>query len=110
MKAWQKTEKRHQKVLGAKPIPRSGGFWSDKGDQRDEYFNYDSKDTKHASYSIKSSVWQKIYEDALKHNRMPVLTLALGTGEDLAIMSLADFTFIKEIFIKSIKNKENNHG
>lgn len=106
MKPWQKTEKKHQEILGAKPVPRSGGFWSNKGDQRDEYFNYDSKDTKAASYILKSSVWQKIYNDALKHNRMPVLTLALGTGEDLVVMSLADFTFIKEQFIKQMKEQD----
>ncbi len=107
MKAWQKTEKRHQEILGAKAVPRSGGFWSNKGDQRDEYFNYDSKDTKAASYSIKSSVWQKIYNDALKHNRMPALILNLGTGEDLVILSLADFVYIKEAFIKSISSNSN---
>lgn len=103
MKSWQKKEKTDAEDFGAKQVVRSGAFWSNKGDIRDEYFNYDSKDTKHASYSIKSKVWQKIYTDALKHNRMPVLSLALGTGEELVILSKADFIFIKEQFIKQMK-------
>lgn len=105
MKPWQKKEKKDAEDFNAKPVIRSGGLWNNKGDIRDEYFNYDSKDTKHASYAIKSKVWQKIYTDALKHNRMPVLSLALGTGEDLVILSKADFMFIKEQFIKQMKEQ-----
>ena len=105
MKDWQRKEKKDAKDFDANLVVRSGGFWSDKGDLRDDYFNYDSKNTKHASYSIKSKVWQKIYTDALKHNRMPVLSLSLGTGEELVIMSKADFVFVKELFVKQLKEK-----
>lgn len=98
MKDWQKKEKKDAKDLNAKLVPRSGGFWSNKGDLRDDYFNYDSKHTKHASYSIKSKVWEKVYNDALKHNRMPALSIELGTGEELIVLSKADFAYLKSEF------------
>ncbi len=98
MKSWQKKEKSDSKLFGAKRTPRSGGFWSNPGDMKDGYFSYDSKDTKHASYTIKADVWDKVYSDALKQKRMPALSVKLGTGQEFVVLSKADFAYIKEMF------------
>lgn len=106
MKAWEKKESSDAKAFGAKKTPRSGGLWFAKGDMKDKYFSYDSKDTKFKSFTITSELWKKIYEDALKANRMPVLSIKLGTGEEIVALSRADFVFIKEFFERGLTTKE----
>jgi hypothetical protein len=100
MQKWQDKEKKDSERLGSRRTPRSGGFWSNKGDHKDQYFLYDSKDTAAKSYILASKTWQKIYSEAIKEKRMPALSIRLGTGEELIVLSLADFTLLKEGYWK----------
>lgn len=98
-KAKQK-EKQDAKDFRAKLQPRSGGFYNMPGDAKSEYFLFDSKDTKHKSYSVTEKVWEKINSEALHQRRMPVLSIRLGNGTDLVVLSKADFVHIKDCFEK----------
>jgi len=96
-KAKQK-EKKDAKDFGAKLQPRSGGFYNMPGDARDQHFLFDSKDTKHKSYSITQEIWEKISHEALHNRRMPVLSIRLGNGEEIVVLSKMDFIYIKDYF------------
>ncbi len=100
MKKWQKAEKKDQKDLCAKGIPRSGGTPMNPGDQKDSVFLYDSKQTDKKSYSITSKVWQKLYSEAILQKRLPALVIHLGTGEELVVLFKADFAWLKEEALK----------
>ena len=93
-------EKQDAKDFKAKLQPRSGGFYNMPGDEKDEHFLFDSKDTKHKSYSITQKVWEKISSEALHSRRMPVLSVRLGNGEEIVVLSKMDFINIKECFEK----------
>lgn len=90
------------KDFGAKLQPRSGGFYNMPGDSKGEKFLFDSKDTKYKSYSITEDVWEKLSSEALHSRRMPVLSIMLGNGQELVIMSKADFSYVREYFERYI--------
>lgn len=98
-KAKQK-EKNDAKDFNAKLQPRSGGFYNMPGDAKSQHFLFDSKDTKHSSYSITEKTWEKISSEALHQRRMPVLSVRLGNGTEIVTLSKADFTYIKDYFEK----------
>lgn len=96
-KAKQK-EKQDAKDFNATLQPRSGGYHNMPGDSKGQHFLFDSKDTKHRSYSITEEVWEKISSEALHQRRMPVLSIKLGNGTEVVALSKADFMYIKEYF------------
>lgn len=102
MKPWEKKEKKDSVLFGAKRTPRSGGLWTSKGDMKDLHFSIDSKDTKHKSFTITHELWKKITDDAYSNKplRTPMLSIKLGTGEELVVLTAADFAYIKEAFEK----------
>ena len=93
-------EKKDGKDFKATLQPRSGGFYNMPGDAKSEYFLFDSKDTKHKSYSITEGVWEKLYSEALHQRRLPVLSIQLGNGTEVVVLSKADFIYIKDCFEK----------
>ncbi len=91
MKPWLKKQKRDAKDFGAKETPRSGGFWGFKGDSVTDYLLIESKKTSKKSFSISETLWQKTYDQALKSGKIPVLSVELGNGTELVIISKEDF-------------------
>lgn len=102
MMPWQKKEKKDAIDFGAKLAPRSGALWGNKGDMKTLEFSFDSKDTKHDSFKITQKLWNKITDDAYKHKpvRTPVLSIQLGSGTELIVLTKADFMYMKELFEK----------
>ena len=98
-KAKQK-ERQDAKDFGAKLQPRSGGYYNMPGDAKNTYFLFDSKDTKHKSYSITEKVWEKINSEALHQRRIPALSIKLGNSQEIVVLSKADFMYIKDCFEK----------
>lgn len=96
-KAWQKKEKRDARQFGARQTIRSGGLWFLPGDLKNESFLFDSKSTKHKSFTVTKAMWNKIYLEALESQRMPCLSIELGDGTELVILDKNDFlTWFKE--------------
>lgn len=100
MKPWQKKEKRDAEFFGAKQTPRSGGLWN-KGDMKTMELSIDSKHTKNKSFSVSHNLWKKITDDAYSHKpiRIPVLSIELGTGEELVVVTKADFHYLTNLEI-----------
>ena len=102
-KQWQKKEDRDGKDFGAIPMPRSGWLWFAKGDRRNDQFLIESKQTKHQSFSITEKLWKKIEREALLSQRLPLFSIELGNGVELAIMDKNDFISLKEVIINRAK-------
>lgn len=73
-------------------------MWNNKGDEKDDNFLYDSKKTDHKRFSITEELWDKVYLDALKQKRMPILSIELGNGQELIVLAKADWAYVKEYF------------
>lgn len=98
MKPWQRKEKKDAKDFGANQTARSGGGWTNKGDMKNDIFSIDSKLTTKLSFTISHKLWEKITLDAYKHKpiRIPMLSIQLGTGEELIVLTKADFLSLQK--------------
>jgi len=97
MKTWQRKETKDSKDFGGRKKPRSGGLWFAPGDVSIDQFLLDDKTTVRKSFSITLNMWKKIYEEALKSQKMPCLSVRLGDGTEVVVLSKDDFlTFFKE--------------
>lgn len=95
MKAWQKKEKKDSKDFGGYVQKGSGNFWGKPGDVKTDVFLIDSKQTDKSSYSISKKTWDKIYEEALFSQRLPLLSLLIQDIE-LVVLDKEDFLKILE--------------
>ena len=91
-KKWQKKEIADSKLFGSRRMPRSGGLWFAKGDSRSETYLIENKTTKHQSYSISTSLWEKLEGEALLSQRIPLLSIQFGDEDtELVIIDKDDF-------------------
>ena len=91
-KAWETKEKKDAKVFNGKRMPRSGGFWSAKGDIKSEKYLIESKQTTKRSFSVSIDLWKKIEREALLSNRIPLLSIEMGKEkQELIVLSCDDF-------------------
>lgn len=98
-KQWQKKESKDAKEFGGRVTPRSGGMWSFPGDVKTDMFLIDSKTTDKKSYSITANVWRKLYSEALKSQRLPLLSVQLVKDNiEVVVLDKNDFiTFLQEL-------------
>ena len=91
-KLWQKKERQDAKDFGARQMPRSGGFWSLKGDSQSDKFLIESKTSKHNRFSVTEKMWNKADREALLSNRMPIISVKFGDENiELVILEKNDF-------------------
>ena len=92
-KQWQKKENKDAEQFGGRVTPRSGGLWSFPGDVKTDMFLIDSKTTDKKSYSVTANTWRKLYSQALKSQRLPLLSVQL-VKEDIEVVVLDKNDFI----------------
>ena len=89
---WQIKEKKDAKDFGARQMPRSGGFWSLKGDSQSDKFLIESKTSKHNRFSVTTKMWKKVNREALLSNRIPIISAMFGDEDiELVILDKSDF-------------------
>jgi len=97
MKPWRKKEIRDAKDFKGKLTPRSGGYFSFPGDVKTDTFLIESKTTNKKSYSITANTWRKLYSQALKSQRLPLLSVQLAKENiEVVILDKNDFITILE--------------
>ena len=96
-KPWQKKEHNDAKDFGGRVTPRSGGAWSFPGDVKTDDFLVDSKTTEHKSFSITRDMWKKVYNEALKSQKLPMLSIQLLNDDiEMVVLDKNDFITILE--------------
>lgn len=75
MKKWIKKEKSDAEEFSGKRTARSGGFWSFAGDVSTDTFLIDSKHTEKKSYTVTGDIWNKIFKEALRARKIPMLSI-----------------------------------
>lgn len=93
MKPWQEKEKKDAELFKGKRTPKSGGFWSFAGDVVTDTFLLDSKTTDKKGFRITDNIWRKLYNEALKARKIPILSIFL-TAKDLELVVLDKNDFI----------------
>lgn len=91
MKNWVRKEKRDAADFGAKRTPRSGGIWSFPGDLKNDKFLIESKKTEKKGFTITNKTWEKVWAEALKSQRMPLLSIELGNAMEIVVLEKGDF-------------------
>lgn len=92
MRKGQRKEEKDAKDFKGRRTPKSGGFWSFQGDVRTENFLIDSKETDKKSFSITEGIWEKLFNEALKARKTPLLSISLTSYDiDLVVMDKDDF-------------------
>ena len=100
MKKWKQKEKKDAKSFGTRPMPRSGGLWFAKGDSRNDKFLIESKHTIHKGFTITGKLWEKLEKEGLLNERIPLLSVELGSGAELVILDKNDFIELSDERIK----------
>jgi len=100
VKPWQKKENKDAESFGGRVTPKSGGFWAFAGDVVTKDFLIDSKVTEKKGFRITGSIWRKVFNEALKSRRIPILSLSLS-NEDIELVVLD-----KNDFISLLKDKK----
>ena len=97
MKAWQKKETKDAEQFGGRRTPKSGGFWSFAGDVVTKDFLIDSKTTDKKSFSITANMWTKLFNEAIKARKLPILSILLINNEtELVVLDKNDFISLLE--------------
>lgn len=90
----QAHEKRLEKQLGGQRTAASGAFWSRKGDVRTDDLLIEHKWTGKKSFSIQSTVLEKIFNEAVMDGRTAVLGFHLN-GKNYVILEEEDFVDLR---------------
>ena len=97
MKPWQKKEKNDAKDFGGKVTPRSGGYFSFPGDVVTKDYLIDSKTTDKKGFRITADMWTKVFNEALKSRKLPILSILLiNNGIELVVLDKNDFISLIE--------------
>jgi len=90
----QKSENEAAKKYGGRTQIASGALSHSKGDIKTETFLIEDKVTAKGSYSIASSVWNKIRKQGLQIGRLPLLRVTINCtsqSETVIVMDETDF-------------------
>ena len=91
----RKQEKRLALDIGGKTVSGSGSKWTAKGDAKSVKFLVEAKETEKESYSLKKQIFEKIYMEALKEGREPVMQIRIQNVK-VAIISWEHFLALTE--------------
>lgn len=95
----QLQEKSVARDLNAKTIVASGALWNAKGDVRNDKFLIECKTTEKGFYSITSTVWNKIEEEACRDRmRTPLLVVDLRDSERYVIFNPKSFDYNPDVY------------
>lgn len=97
-----KHEKRLAKAVGGQRNVASGAFWFRKGDVRSQDLLIEHKWTGKKSFTLQSSVLEKITTEALLDSRTPVLGISLN-GVNYVVMDENDFLTIREYLLECLE-------
>lgn len=98
----QKHEKRLAKLVNGQKNVASGAFWFRKGDVRSQDLLIEHKWTGKKSFTLQSSVLEKITTEALLDSRTPVLGISLN-DVNYVVMDENDFLTMREFLIQCIE-------
>lgn len=90
----KKQEKRIAREVGGKQTPGSGSRWNAKGDVKTSSLLIEAKTTTHRSFSVTSTILDKISEEAVLCGRTPVLSVEITSGirpKRYAVLAWEDF-------------------
>jgi len=90
MKKWEKKEQKDARLFQGRRQTGSGNKWYAPGDCKTDVLLIDSKQTDKKSYSVSIETWDKLYEEALFAQRIPVLSLEIQKTS-LVVLDLDDF-------------------
>ena len=90
-------EKAIAKALGGRRVAGSGSQPGSKGDVACGRFLIEAKQTTGKGYRLTQAVWVKIYSEAVKTAREPVLVVDIG-GRQLAVLDFEVFKALKACF------------
>ena len=93
MKKWQIKETKDASLFKGRRTPKSGGFWSFPGDVVTKDFLIDSKTTEKKGFRITCGIWNKLFNEALKSRKLPILSISL-TSKDIELVVLDKNDFI----------------
>jgi hypothetical protein len=97
-----KHEKRLAKAVGGQRNVASGAFWFRKGDVRSQDLLIEHKWTGKKSFTLQSSVLEKITTEALLDSRTPVLGISLN-DVNYVVMDENDFLTIREYLLECLE-------
>lgn len=96
---WRKKQKQDAKDFHGKETPRSGGFWSFAGDVKCggalKNLLVEVKQTEKKSYSLTCATWDKIENEALLDDKLPMMSVDIQ-GRELVILNKHDFISLLE--------------
>lgn len=99
---WQNKEKKDAKDFKGRRTPRSGGFWSFKGDIVTDDYLIDSKSTSKNSYSITPRTISKVRTEALRADKeLGFLSVILGDGTEFVVVEKNDFILLLDTLNKN---------
>ena len=112
MKLGLHKERVDAKRFGAKPTPRSGGFWFAKGDNKTNSFLIEDKETANASFPVTETIWAKIKTEALLSSHIPMLSIQFGKKErhDVVVLDVDDFLALVHNHSKSEHSQCMKHN
>lgn len=115
----QRHEKDIVKALGGRKNPGSGNQWKNQLDGRHDHhdpfaFAWDCKATLGASIAVSRTMWAKVAEQAAGERPMVPLrfydTADLDVGLDLVVVTLADFTEMRNELRDLRREVDRMHG
>ena len=98
----QKHEARLAKLVGGQKNVASGAFWFRKGDVRSQDLLIEHKWTGKKSFTLQSSVLEKITTEALMDSRTPVLGISMN-NINYVILDENDFLTMREFLVQCIE-------
>lgn len=88
----QKQEKSVAKDFNAKVTVASGAKWGMKADVRNDKFLIECKTTEKDYYTLTSTVWEKIEQEAIRdHLRIPLMVIDLEDKDRVVVFNPKDF-------------------
>lgn len=88
-------EKRSAEAHGGRVTPRSGAGWVHKGDVSTEVEVIECKATGKSQITIKAAWLTKVFAEATRKLKRPVLELSLG-GEDYVVLRRHDYLELQQ--------------
>lgn len=104
-----KHEKRLAALTGGQRSAGSGAFWSRKGDVRNDHYLFEHKWTSKKSFSIQSTILDKITTEAILDSREPVLAFHLD-GQDYVIIQEHHFHELTDAMYNKGVGGHNEQG
>ncbi len=91
----RKHEDRLAKLVNGKTVSGSGAPWSHDGDVRADDVLIEHKYTTKKSFAVSRQLWDKLFKEAWKIGKVPVLGLHIS-GLNLVVLDESDYLELRE--------------